>query len=61
MIMLQIDFSNDSNLIIREGKDRKTKYFFADPSVIVSPPEKSITLPTEDVCFNLDSTLAVNC
>ena len=52
----QIDFTNESNLIIREGKDRKTKYFFADPSVIVSPPEKSIELPTEDVSFNLDST-----
>jgi hypothetical protein len=51
----QIEFSNDSNLMIREGKDRKTKYFFADPSVIVSPPEKSISLPTQDVCFNLDS------
>lgn len=51
-----IEFPNESNLTIREGKDRKTKYFFADPSVIVSPPEKSIVLPTEDVCFNLDST-----
>ena len=39
----------------REGKDRKTKYFFADPSVVVAPPEKSIALPTEDVCFSLDS------
>ena len=56
-----IEFTNESNLTIREGKDRKTKYFFADPSVIVSPPEKSISLPTEDVCFNLDSTqLAVS-
>ena len=51
-----IEFPNESNLTIREGKDRKTKYFFADPSVIVSPPEKSIQLPTEDVCFKLDST-----
>ena len=49
------EFPNESNLTIREGKDRKTKYFFADPSVIVSPPEKSIALPTEDVCFNLNS------
>ena len=51
----QIEFTTDSNLTIREGKDRKTKYFFADPSVVVAPPEKSISLPTEDVCFNLDS------
>jgi hypothetical protein len=51
----QIEFTTDSNLTIREGKDRKTKYFFADPSVVVAPPEKSISLPTEDVCFSLDS------
>ena len=51
----QIEFTTDSNLTSREGKDRKTKYFFADPSVVVAPPEKSIALPTEDVCFSLDS------
>ena len=50
-----IEFTNESNLTIREGRDRKTKYFFADPSVIVTPPEKSISLPTEDVCFTLDN------
>lgn len=49
----ELDFTNDSYLIIREGKKR-VKYFFADPSVIVSPPEKSISLPTEDVHFELE-------
>ena len=29
-------------------------YFFADPNVIITPPEKDITLPTEDVCFQMD-------
>lgn len=48
-----IDFSNDSHLIIREGK-RKVKYFFADPEVIVSPPEKEISLPSQDICFQLE-------
>ena len=48
-----LDFSNDSHLIIREGK-RRVKYFFADPEVIVSPPEKNIELPTQDVCFQLE-------
>ena len=33
----------------------RSKYFFADPSVIVSPPEKDIALPTEDVCFELNT------
>jgi hypothetical protein len=48
-----LDFSNDSHLVIREGK-RKVKYFFADPEVIVSPPDKDIDLPTQDVCFQLE-------
>ena len=50
-----LDFSQDSYLTIREGK-RRVKYFFADPAVIISPPEKEITLPSEDVHFQLDST-----
>ena len=33
----------------------RSKYFFADPSVIVAPPEKEITLPSEDVEFVLTS------
>ena len=48
-----LDFTNDSHVIIREGK-RRVKYFFADPEVIVSPPEKQISLPSEDVCFQLE-------
>ena len=51
----ELDFANDSHLTIRDGKSKRTKYFFADPSVIVAPPEKSITLPSEDVSFTLDS------
>ena len=49
-----LDFTEDTHLTIREGK-RRVKYFFADPEVIVSPPEKEITLPTEDVSFQLES------
>ena len=51
----EMDFSEDSYLNIREGK-RRVKYFYADPQVIVSPPDKEITLPSEDVHFQLDST-----
>ena len=50
----ELDFSNNEYLLIREGKKRN-RFFFADPNVIVSPPEKSITLPSEDVCFELDT------
>tara|TARA_Y100001970_G_scaffold72474_1_gene91944 strand:- start:329 stop:994 length:666 start_codon:yes stop_codon:yes gene_type:complete len=51
----EMDFSPDSYLTIREGK-RRVKYFYADPNVIISPPEKEITLPSEDVHFQLEST-----
>jgi|TARA_R100001460_G_scaffold85564_1_gene126843 hypothetical protein len=49
-----LDFNQDTYLSIKEGK-RRVKYFFADPNVIIAPPEKEITLPTQDVCFQLDS------
>jgi hypothetical protein len=49
-----MDFSPDSYVNIREGK-RRVKYFYADPNVIISPPEKAIQLPSQDVCFQLDS------
>jgi hypothetical protein len=49
-----LDFNQESYLSIKEGK-RRVKYFFADPNVIISPPEKDITLPTEDISFQLDS------
>ena len=50
-----LDFTEASYLSIREGK-RRVKYFYADPNVIISPPEKEITLPSEDVTFQLDTT-----
>jgi len=50
----ELDFANNGYAVIREGKMR-SKYFFADPSVIITPPEKDINLPTEDVCFELST------
>ena len=49
-----LDFNQDSYLSIKEGK-RRVKYFFADPAVIISPPDKDINLPSEDISFQLDS------
>jgi len=49
-----LDFREESYLSIKEGK-RRVKYFFADPNVIIAPPEKEIQLPTQDVCFQMDS------
>ena len=50
-----LDFANQGHVVIREGKSR-TKYFFADPNVIVTPPDKEITLPSEDVSFELSTS-----
>ena len=50
----QLKFENSSYVGISEGNAR-SKYFFADPAVIVTPPDKSITLPSEDVCFELNT------
>jgi len=49
-----LDFENNSYITIREGR-RRVKYFYADPAVIISPPDKQITLPTVDVNFQLES------
>ncbi len=50
-----LDFENQGHVVIREGKSR-TKYFFADPNVIVTPPDKEITLASEDVSFELSTS-----
>ena len=48
----ELDFGNDGHVVIKEGRMR-SKYFFADPNVIITPPEKAIDLPSEDVSFEL--------
>jgi len=50
----ELNFEADNYVVIKEGRSR-TKYFFADPNVIVTPPDKSIDLPTEDVTFELST------
>ena len=50
----QLDFQNDGHVVIKEGKMR-SKYFFADPNVIITPPDKPIELPSEDVSFELST------
>jgi len=50
----ELDFANNGHVVIKEGRMR-SKYFFADPSVIITPPDKEITLPTEDVSFELST------
>ena len=50
----ELDFANDSYVVIKEGRMR-TKYFFADANVIITPPDKPIELPSEDVTFELST------
>ena len=51
----ELDFEDNSYVIIKEGRSR-SKYFFADPKVIVTPPDKEITLPDETVSFELSTS-----
>ena len=50
-----LDFSKDAYISIEVGK-RRVKYFYADPQVIIAPPDKEINLPTQEVTFQLEST-----
>ena len=50
-----LDFTEDSHITIKEGR-RRVKYFYADPQVIIAPPDKEINIPTQEVCFQLEST-----
>jgi hypothetical protein len=43
----EIEFE-ERNFIIKEGR-RRTKYVYADVSMVIVPPEKEIKLPSEDV------------
>jgi len=53
----EIQFENESYLMIKSkgiaGNPRTNRIPFADPEVIISPPDKDITLPTKDICFEL--------
>ena len=50
----ELNFEADNYVVIKEGRSR-SKYFFADPNVIITPPDKAIDLPTEDVSFELST------
>jgi len=52
----ELDFSNDSYVVIKDSHNNKTKYYYSNPSVIVSPPDKNMELPSQDICFQLDSS-----
>ncbi len=55
-----IDLKHDAYMVLSEGKNTKIKFAFADPDVIISPPEKEIKLPSNDVQFELNQTQLAN-
>ena len=48
----EFSFDNDNYVIIKDRKN-SSRYFFADPSTIVTPPENRVELPSKDVCFTV--------
>ena len=43
----------DESLTLKQGKITQ-KYFYADPTVVTSPPDNGVTLPSEELHTNLD-------
>ena len=48
---------NDNDMIISDGNGTAVKYRYADPSMIVTPPDKSLSLPDVNVSFKLSDTI----
>ena len=48
----EFDFSNDSFVTIKDRRNT-SRYFFADPSTIVQPPENRVELPSSDISFTV--------
>tara|TARA_B100001939_G_scaffold218834_1_gene188365 strand:- start:767 stop:1426 length:660 start_codon:yes stop_codon:yes gene_type:complete len=54
----KIDTTQTNYVTVSDQRGRsKTRFFYADPDVIVQPPEKEITLPSEEVSFRLESAV----
>ena len=49
-----ITFKDKLMKIVPEGRDKGTRYFYSDPSVVQSP-SKTITMPSEEITFELNS------
>jgi hypothetical protein len=49
----ELDFSDNGHILIKQGT-HKIKYFLTDPTLIHSPEDRDIVLPSKDVCFKLD-------
>ena len=53
----KIDTSQSNYVTVSDQTGRsKTRFFYADPDIITQPPEKEITIPSEDVKFRLEAS-----
>lgn len=52
----ELDLSDD-DMTISDGNGTAIKYRYADPSMIVTPPEESLSLPDVNVSFTLPDTI----
>jgi hypothetical protein len=52
----ELEFDDKHILIKALGGRSKIKYRFADKSMIVIPPDKTVVMPSEDVSFTLDES-----
>ena len=50
----EFDFQNEGYVVIKEGKTR-SRYCFANAEVIITPPKKEVTLPSQEVSFELST------
>lgn len=55
--MLQPDFDFKDDCVVLEDKNGKGKYFYAEPSLVVTPPEKGIEMPNTDIQFDLKNNV----
>ena len=51
--MIQPDFEFKDDCVVLEDKNGKGKYFYAEPSLVVTPPEKGIDMPESNIKFEL--------
>ena len=52
----KIDTTQSNYVTVSDQRGKsKTRFFYADPDVIVQPPEKEIQIPSSDVKFRLEA------
>lgn len=57
----QFDTSDASKLTVLDVNTKaKSHFYYADPSVITTPPDKDLVLPSQDVSFTLSSDTLAN-